>query len=210
MAFSKVYSGLINIEDSEESDKHVVFGLYLESRAIYDEDLSSLAAPTLNLLPIRTSPISTSVHIAQSKQSDLQKLTNADTAGMSLVEIYDWASVCINCFVNILKLSDNIDTAAQSTSIQFQKPGGEGTRTRAEVVELRYDPSFQFDVEKSLSSFHEAYLVSDFPSSLPFIVAFHGLHACMAEHSHSHPDSHAYENSRANMSASRLSISKCG
>lgn len=194
-AFSKVYRRLLSIENGaasqEDADpekvQDVIFGLYLASRAGYDEDLSSLAAPTLNLLPIRISPTGTLPEIAQRVQSDLQRLRDAAIAGTSLAEILDWTGVRVNCFVNILKPSDD-HAAAQSMSTRLWERSGDERRRRAEIVELQCDPLLRGDAEEEGSSqFLAAYLVRYFLST-PGLPIHTG----------------------ANMSASRLSMSKCG
>jgi hypothetical protein len=174
-AISKVCRDLLEIEigattqgaAGTESGKDVVSGLYLANRAVCQDDLSSIVSPTPNLLPIRISSTGSLAQTAQRVRSDLQKLSSVDTAASSMAEIHAWTSVRVNCFVNILKPSNN-DAAAQSPSTQFLEECGQGARwRRAEIVELQCDP---LATEKSKSRVHEVDSVSDFPSVM------HGSH----------------------------------
>lgn len=144
--------------------------ILLANRAVYQDDLSSLVSPTPNLLPIRitsTGRIAQTAQTAQRVRSDLQKLSNVDTAASSMAEIHAWTSVRVNCFVNILKPSNN-DAAAQNPSTQFLEGCGQGARwRRAEIVELQCD---SLATEKSKSRFHEVDLVRD------FLTVMHGSH----------------------------------
>jgi aryl carrier-like protein len=83
----------------------VVFGIYLANRAPFGSDLSSLVAPTLNLLPLCVrDPISRDLpSIAKDIQRDLQLVSSADMVSASLAEIYKWTGVRVNFFVNIIK-----------------------------------------------------------------------------------------------------------
>lgn len=101
---AKLYSS--NMGCSYEGRK-VVFGVYLANRAPYGEDISGLAAPTLNILPLAifgaTQPLE---QIAQEIQRVLQKLTSADMCSDSLAQINEWTEVKIDLVVNILKSSN--------------------------------------------------------------------------------------------------------
>jgi aryl carrier-like protein len=85
--------------------KQVVFGIYLANRAPFGEDLSNLAAPTLNLLPLRVrDPLSRSIQeLAKEVQKDIHEISSKEMVSASLAEIYTWTGVRVNCFVNILK-----------------------------------------------------------------------------------------------------------
>lgn len=87
---------------------HVIFGVYLANRAPFGEDLSLLAAPTLNLLPLRVaSPLERSIaEVAKDIQADIQMISAPDMVSSSLAEIYEWTGVRVNSFVNILKSSN--------------------------------------------------------------------------------------------------------
>jgi hypothetical protein len=173
-----VYRDLLEIEigattqgaAGTKSGKDLVSSPYLANRAVHQDDLSSLVSPTPNLLPIRityTGSIGRTAQTAQRVRSDLQQLSNVDTAASSMAEIHAWTSVRVNCFVNILKPSNN-DAAAQNPSTQFLEGCGQGLRwRRAEIVELQCDP---LATEKSKSRFHEVDLVRD------FLTVMHGSH----------------------------------
>jgi amino acid adenylation domain-containing protein len=94
--------------------KEVVFGIYLANRAPFGEDLSELAAPTLNLLPLRVrDPLSRSIQeLAKEVQMDIHEISSKEMVSASLAEIYAWTGVRVNFFVNILK---SVNPSAKDT-----------------------------------------------------------------------------------------------
>lgn len=88
-----------------ESISQVIFGIYLANRAPFGEDISSLAAPTLNLLPLQVrKPLNRSIaELAAEIQHDLFEISSARMSCASLAEIYEWTGVRVNFFVNIHK-----------------------------------------------------------------------------------------------------------
>lgn len=106
----------ISTRDVNHSGNDLVVGLYLANRFPFSKDLSSLEAPTLNLLPIRitekhqmafnslaTAPI---VEIAQGVQRDLGKIGSGGMANVGLDEIFEWTGRKIYGFINIVKGMD--------------------------------------------------------------------------------------------------------
>lgn len=92
---------------TEKSD--IVFGIYLANRSHQLPGLPALAAPTLNLVPLRIhealrAPV---LEIAKNIQRDLHLISNVENSRVGLWEIYDWTGVQIDCFVNFLTLPDS-------------------------------------------------------------------------------------------------------
>jgi aryl carrier-like protein len=104
-AISKIHAQ--NFQDGEATKPipQVVFGIYLANRAPFGEDLSLLAAPTLNLLPVRVKwPLEKGIaEIAKDIQADIHMISAPNMVSASLAEIYEWTGVRVNSFVNILK-----------------------------------------------------------------------------------------------------------
>jgi ferricrocin synthase len=86
----------------------VVLGIYLSKRSLDIASLPTLAAPTLNIVPIR---ISTDAKLdlittARQVQTDLVKISEIEHCGVSLEEIWRWTGVRLGCTVNILALPE--------------------------------------------------------------------------------------------------------
>jgi len=136
---SKIYAQRLE-KDRLEKDKenrksqvpHVVFGIYLANRAPFGEDLSSLAAPTLNLLPlcVRDPSNRTIQALAKDIQNDLNQISRAEISSASLAQIYEWTGVRINFFVNIRK-----DTVAGTIATDTIFEPLQDLSKRAEVVQ---------------------------------------------------------------------------
>jgi len=155
-----------------KSKDDVIFGLYLSNRTT--EASVSLAAPTLNLLPLCVRGVSArpSDDVARDIQRDLRSLGDQDVVGTSLGEIYAWTGVGVECWVNILKAVEGDDHDVEKAA--GEKEGGlfmkdatdsqesEMRRHRAEVVAVVPDAAME-TVTKSVGSSVEAYPVC-FPS----------------------------------------------
>ncbi|KAI9724317.1 MAG: NRPS [Candelaria pacifica] len=107
--FSKVHARIIKIGEGTNLVQDTIFGIYLANRSHHLEGLSTLAAPTVNLVPLRVKaqlhlPI---VEIAQKIQQDLQVIGRIENSGVALWEIERWTGIRIDCFVNFLKLPDH-------------------------------------------------------------------------------------------------------
>lgn len=108
-AYAKAYASLTEKDPSIET-QDVVLGVYLANRSHLD-DLSSLAAPTLNLLPLSIkAPHQTDI-IATAKQiqTDLQTISSPENSSAGLWEIEKWTGVKVDNFVNFIKLPDGDD-----------------------------------------------------------------------------------------------------
>ncbi len=102
-AFARIYSALL-----PEPQPDCVFGIYLANRSHPIEGLVHLAAPTVNLVPLRVrNPSRTDLwQNARAVQEDLHTIGSTQNAGVGLWEIERWTGVKINCFVNFLRLPD--------------------------------------------------------------------------------------------------------
>lgn len=109
-AFARVHASHLS-KVGVQISKDIVFGIYLANRSHPIEGLTTLASPTLNLVPLRIRDVlSTSVvESAKTVQQDLHALSTPDNSGVGLWEISDWAGVVIDCFVNFLSLPGGSD-----------------------------------------------------------------------------------------------------
>lgn len=110
-AYARAYSFHAEI-DTED----VIIGIYLANRS-HVEELSTLAAPTLNLVPLRVrSPVSTSLtQLAKQIQEDLQTIGSHENSSVSLWEIEAWTGVKVHTFVNFVKALGGSDEDDKST-----------------------------------------------------------------------------------------------
>lgn len=131
-SISKVYTRFLN-ESEATPVGDVVFGIYLANRAPFGEDLSALAAPTLNILPLCVrNPVGREIRdIAVDIQKDLRMISSDGMSSASLESIYEWTGVCVNFIVNILKDSSS-DMDAPSESL-FKS--AQDLTQKAEVVD---------------------------------------------------------------------------
>jgi ferricrocin synthase len=150
---SKVYAQLLFKDEHRTVTSDVVFGIYLANRAPFGEDLSALAAPTLNILPLRISnPTGREIaSIAMEIQQDLRKISSSEMSCSSLEEIYEWTGVRVNFVVNILK--NTVPDVETSNDIMF-KPIQDMAQ-KAQVV--GYSPNKSMP---SVNGKSDAYLVS--------------------------------------------------
>ncbi|TVY37431.1 Nonribosomal peptide synthetase [Lachnellula subtilissima] len=120
------------------SSSDVTFGIYLANRAPFGEDLSSLAAPTLNLLPLRVNKSMERdiPELAKDIQTDLTRIGNKDMSSASLKQIFEWTGVKVDFFVNILKsgVSSGSETVFQPLQ-EFEE--------KAVVVDVDGSPDFE-------------------------------------------------------------------
>jgi len=94
--------------NSTSAESDIVLGIYLANRSHMD-DLSFLAAPTLNVVPLRVRQPSTTnlVDVAKQVQNDLQIISTAPNAQVGLWQVDQWTGVKVDTFVNFLKLPDS-------------------------------------------------------------------------------------------------------
>ena len=95
----------------------IVLGVYLANRSSVLDGLSTLPAPTLNLLPLRIGGLSRPImNVATEIDGNLALISRAENASASLAEVARWTGVRIDAFVNFLKLpeaSRDCDTDTQ-------------------------------------------------------------------------------------------------
>jgi ferricrocin synthase len=86
----------------------LVLGIYLSNRSLDIDSLPSLAAPTVNIIPVRISVDETVnlITTARQVQSDLARITAMEHCGVSREEIWRWTGVVVACTVNILALPE--------------------------------------------------------------------------------------------------------
>jgi hypothetical protein len=72
------------------------------------EGLLDLAAPTLNIVPLRVRDVvrRSIIDLAGEIQSDLQRIGHAENSCVSLIEIDEWTGVRLDTFVNFLRDPD--------------------------------------------------------------------------------------------------------
>jgi aryl carrier-like protein/NRPS condensation-like uncharacterized protein len=96
-----------NKDEDADTNKDVLLGIYLANRAPHGEDLSLLAAPTLNLLPLKiranAAKGSELEELAQHVQRDLGMLSERGMNGVGLDDIYRWTGRKVGIWVNILR-----------------------------------------------------------------------------------------------------------
>jgi len=110
-SFAAVYAS--HLETSPEKD--LVLGVYLANRSHPIDVIGELAAPTVNMVPLRArSPLKTTM-LASAKQiqKNLQAISTAENSYVGLWEIQEWTGVTVDCFVNFLKLPDGQDSGSQ-------------------------------------------------------------------------------------------------
>jgi hypothetical protein len=146
----------------ESPVSQVVFGIYLANRAPFGEDLSKLAAPTLNLLPlcVRDPQGRSLIDIAQSIQRDIQEISSAEMTSASLADIYEWCGVRVDFFVNVLKVipSEAADEDTQKNNrVRCEKTlileSKQDLSKRAEEVEVEVNETMETAAK------HKAYMV---------------------------------------------------
>jgi aryl carrier-like protein len=86
----------------------IVVGVYLANRSHPLEGLLDLAAPTLNIVPLRVRDVvrRSIIDLAGEIQSDLQRIGHAENSCVSLIEIDEWTGVRLDTFVNFLRDPD--------------------------------------------------------------------------------------------------------
>ena len=160
-AIAKIYAEkILKLEESNTSSP-IVFGIYLANRAPFGKDLSELAAPTLNLLPLCVrNPLSRALtEVAKEVLQDLHKISSAEMSYASLADIYEWTGVRVNFFVNILKDAppkvEDVHEENKTGDIVFFEPVQDLTK-RAQVVDAVADDRISIPLDGKC----EAYLVS--------------------------------------------------
>ncbi|KAK3679486.1 NRPS [Recurvomyces mirabilis] len=111
--YAKVYLSLTTSNSAStkaDGKEHDVFlGIYLSNRS-HLPDLDKLAAPTLNLVPLRVRHPATKtiLGVAREIQRDLQAIGTAENSAVGLWRIKEWTGAKIDTFVNFLKLPEGV------------------------------------------------------------------------------------------------------
>jgi amino acid adenylation domain-containing protein len=144
-AYARAYS-----YNTDPTAEDVIIGIYLSNRS-HLEDLSSLAAPTLNLVPLRVRcPTRTSLaELAKQIQKDLQAIGTPENSSVGLWEIEAWTGVTVDTFVNFVKVpdNDNDDAAGKQAIVMDQEAEEHRTEKRSHVCDIAGD---NFIVPKEL------------------------------------------------------------
>lgn len=108
-AYARVHASLLRRMGTSTDD--IIFGIYLANRSLPLEGLSTLASPTMNLVPLRVrNALRTTIFdSAQNIQRDLHAIGNAENSGVGLWEVLEWTGVQVDCFVNFLSLPGALD-----------------------------------------------------------------------------------------------------
>ncbi|TVY46934.1 Hydroxamate-type ferrichrome siderophore peptide synthetase [Lachnellula occidentalis] len=139
------------------SSSSVVFGIYLANRAPFGDDLSSLAAPTLNLLPLRVnSTMQRGIpELAKDIQRDLSQISSKDMSSASLAQIYEWTGVRVDFVVNILKSAVSSSSGDEAVFQPLREFG-----EKAEVVHVHVHVHVDDTPSLEIIEGGDAYLVS--------------------------------------------------
>ncbi|KAK6441335.1 NRPS protein [Oleoguttula sp. CCFEE 5521] len=129
---AKVYAGL---GQGVSGGEDVVLGIYLANRSHLD-NLSSLRAPTLNLVPlaIRSAGSRSLLELAKQIHRDLQEIGTAVNSAVALWEIEKWTAVTVDCFVNFLKLPDAEEDSSGDVDIKLEEANDGRLEQRAGLI----------------------------------------------------------------------------
>lgn len=109
-----------NVLARRNNDNDVVFGIYLSNRNLPIPGLLAMAAPTLNIVPLRVrlaTPTPTPlVELAQQVQSDLAALGTPQNATADLRSIQRWTGIKVDCYFNFLKTAPEV--AAEAVGVK--------------------------------------------------------------------------------------------
>jgi amino acid adenylation domain-containing protein len=156
-AYARAYS-----YNTDPTAEDVIIGIYLANRS-HLEDLSRLAAPTLNLVPLRIcSPTRTSLaELAKQIQKDLQAISTPENSSVGLWEIETWTGVTVDTFVNFVKVPDNDDDNTEKQAIVMDEEAeGHRTEKRSHVSDIAGD-DFVVPQELQHEVLEKTYKVSD-------------------------------------------------
>ncbi|EME77241.1 uncharacterized protein MYCFIDRAFT_83197 [Pseudocercospora fijiensis CIRAD86] len=175
--YAKTYASRAQTPQSGSSDD-VVIGIYLANRS-HLPDLDQLAAPTLNLLPLRIrNPLNTaSLELAKQIDTDIKNIGRFENASASLREIFEWTGIKVDTFVNFLKVPEKVsgiggDDEEEEVKISHQRNDDErwdGDFSR--VVDEAEMPPLEFGMPVGLQSFRAG---DAFLHSLDFEVSIRG------------------------------------
>jgi hypothetical protein len=114
---------------------HLIIGVYRSNRAPFSTDLSTLCAPTLNLVPLLIKkPLDVPLEeLAHSIQKDLQQTGEAGMISTTLQDIYNWTGKRVDFWVNIVKEEKEHALDGMSSTKLFT-PSQDPTQKRFAVV----------------------------------------------------------------------------
>lgn len=153
---SKLYKAYPKVNHKESE---VLLGMYLSNRA----EFPTLAAPTLNMLPLSIRNDAGAVEkLAQVVQDDIESISHPSVINTSLKDIYEWTGATVDIFVNILKAIDSDETepkgSAAGKKINVTNKSDDIVRKeRSEVLEITPRQDVLDNVENWMSA---AYPVS--------------------------------------------------
>jgi amino acid adenylation domain-containing protein len=136
-AYAKIYTSLTSSPEDNEEPADVVLGIYLSNRS-HLPDLETLAAPTINLVPllVRSPQQSSLLEVARRIQEHLQKIGTANHSAVGLWEIEQWTGVKVDTFVNFLKLPEADEDRVEEPDRVVIKPlDGKRLEQRSHVIE---------------------------------------------------------------------------
>jgi aryl carrier-like protein/NRPS condensation-like uncharacterized protein len=112
-AYARVHTQIFDAAnvDNETMRRPLMVGLYLANRSYGMEGLSELAGPTVNIVPLRLDNKLSNDHdslftAARKIQEDINEISLAEHAGVSLLEIAEWTGVHISTCINFLRLPE--------------------------------------------------------------------------------------------------------
>jgi aryl carrier-like protein len=161
-AFAKTYHSL----PSPTNTPDPVIGLYLSNRSAFPElNLSHLAAPTLNLLPLYVANAADDVvENAKTVQRDLRRISERAAVGASLADVWTWTGQTVGVFVNLLKdgtgLEDGAGVVKKDGLFARSLSVEEMLRPRAKVVDVVGDGDVEEVVGLRDEAAKRAYIVS--------------------------------------------------
>lgn len=171
-AYAKVYASMATNGPAQS----VIIGVYLANRSHID-DLSSVAAPTINLLPLRINkPTETDlITLARCIQGDIQTISKPENAAAGLWEIERWTGVKVDTFVNFLKLPDQEESeSCGNEGVRIEEiENGRATEKRSlrheatgeafeQPEELRPNPAKDAYKVRSLETFRDRAFTNGF------------------------------------------------
>lgn len=154
----------IHPSQSRKSNREdLIVGLYLANRFPFSENLSSMLAPTLNLLPIKITEKKASFGInfalpyeelARTVQRDLGNIGVGGMANVDLDEIYEWTGVNVYGWINIVRGVDDGEKTDKGRGVSG-KAGEESDwevvgKSNAETQKENKNPGGTFCLEPSV------------------------------------------------------------
>ena len=145
-AVSRCRARMLQDETVAQEIHYIIIGIYHANRAPFGEDLSTLCAPTLNLLPlIIHKPLQRSFsEVAHGIQNDLHKIGSAAMSSVSLEQIFSWTAKRVDFWVNIVKNAGQIQ---ESGTAKLFKPVGDVEKPRANIATAEVNHELQLQAE---------------------------------------------------------------